>query len=344
MKKYLLPEQGSFYKANLHCHTDLSDGRKTPAEVKEIYKSLGYSVVAYTDHDVMIPHPELCDENFLALNAFEAEINEPKEVSERRSRKTCHICFIALDPDNVTQPCWNRDKYFFGNAKISKELVKFDENEPDYVRVYSSAGISNFMKKVREKGFFVTYNHPSWSIEDYSNYMGYEGMHAFEMFNGSCNVAGFEDYNPRVYDDMLRGGKRIYCIGADDNHNKHPVGSRRCDSGAAFTVIKAKSLAYRDVTDALLAGSFYASEGPEIKELYFEEGKVTIKCSAADRVLLSCGTRANQIAYGEESTPLTEACFTLSPDCMYFRLTVVDEKGRHACTNAYFMDELLNKG
>ena len=33
MKKYLLPKTGNFYKANLHAHTDMSDGRNTPEEV-----------------------------------------------------------------------------------------------------------------------------------------------------------------------------------------------------------------------------------------------------------------------------------------------------------------------
>ena len=41
MKKYLLPESGNFYKANLHCHTTLSDGEMTREEVKEIYKKNG---------------------------------------------------------------------------------------------------------------------------------------------------------------------------------------------------------------------------------------------------------------------------------------------------------------
>ena len=53
MKKYLLPESGNFYKANLHCHTTLSDGRLTPEEIKELYKSQGYSIVAYTDHNIL---------------------------------------------------------------------------------------------------------------------------------------------------------------------------------------------------------------------------------------------------------------------------------------------------
>ena len=37
MKKYLLPENGNFYKANLHCHTNISDGKLTPAERKAVH-------------------------------------------------------------------------------------------------------------------------------------------------------------------------------------------------------------------------------------------------------------------------------------------------------------------
>ena len=33
MKKYLLPENGQFYKANLHCHSTVSDGHLTPEEM-----------------------------------------------------------------------------------------------------------------------------------------------------------------------------------------------------------------------------------------------------------------------------------------------------------------------
>ena len=75
MKHYLIPESGRFYKANLHTHTTCSDGCKTPEEIKEIYKAHGYSVVAYTDHDVMINHSDLNDENFLAITSHEVETN-----------------------------------------------------------------------------------------------------------------------------------------------------------------------------------------------------------------------------------------------------------------------------
>ena len=67
---WLLPEKGKFYKANLHCHTVLSDGHLTPEGIKEAYQKEGYSIVAYTDHRHYGWHPELMDENFIPLAAY----------------------------------------------------------------------------------------------------------------------------------------------------------------------------------------------------------------------------------------------------------------------------------
>ena len=38
------------YKINLHTHTTLSDGHRTPEEVARIYAEQGYDAVAFTDH------------------------------------------------------------------------------------------------------------------------------------------------------------------------------------------------------------------------------------------------------------------------------------------------------
>ena len=340
MKKYLLKENGNFYKANLHCHSTLSDGKLTPEELKELYKSLGYSIIAYTDHDIMIPHDDLNDEGFLALHGFELEVNE-RSGKPWSETKCLHMCCIGIEPDNITQPRWHREAYLFGNAPQHRDKVKFDENEPDYIRTYSSEGGSEMMQIARDKGFFVTYNHPTWSLEAYPDYMGYNGMHAFEMYNGGCIAVGFLDYHPRVYDDMLKGGKRLYCIGADDNHNAAPATSRKYDSGWAWTMIKAESLDYRAITKALVDGQFYASEGPEIYELSFEDGKVYIKCSEADKIICNYGIRHAEMTLNEDGGVVTEARFGMKPEWKYFRITVVGKDGKTACTNAYFADELF---
>ena len=65
MRIYLLPQEGAFYKANMHSHSTLSDGSLTPEEIKAAYQEKGYQIFAFSDHRKLIPHPELKDENFL---------------------------------------------------------------------------------------------------------------------------------------------------------------------------------------------------------------------------------------------------------------------------------------
>lgn len=70
VKKILLDGRLDRYKANLHCHTVLSDGKKTPEQIKKDYLAHGYSIVAFTDHDKYYPHNDLTDDRFIALTAL----------------------------------------------------------------------------------------------------------------------------------------------------------------------------------------------------------------------------------------------------------------------------------
>ena len=76
MKKYLLPKDGRFYKANLHMHTTVSDGKISPEQTKKDYMEQGYSVVAFTDHEVIVAHEDLTDENFVAITSVEFSVGK----------------------------------------------------------------------------------------------------------------------------------------------------------------------------------------------------------------------------------------------------------------------------
>ena len=334
MKKYLISPEGKFYKANLHCHTTISDGRMTPEEVKAYYKERGYSVVAFTDHCIMLPHPELNDDSFIALNGYENEqlINQKEPVVRR---KDCHVCYIALKQDNVTMPYYS-PKSIWGNGKLYKEQVKFNTDETFETWGYNADITNRCMKLAREAGFFVTYNHPGWSAEHYEDYSKYTGMNAMEIFNYGSWEAGYPDYVPHVYDEFLRSGKRIYAIATDDNHSVR-------NSCGGWTMIKAPKFEYEAITDALVRGDFYASFGPEIHELWIEGNEVHVTCSDAKRVICSFPDRRCLMANKEDGQPVTEAVCTVDKADGYFRITVVDENDRCADTNAYFTDEYLTE-
>ena len=66
--KYLISPEKKQYKANLHCHSVLSDGKKTPEELKEMYKARGYSILAITDHERPREHQALSGKDYGSSN------------------------------------------------------------------------------------------------------------------------------------------------------------------------------------------------------------------------------------------------------------------------------------
>ncbi|MBE6688525.1 MAG: PHP domain-containing protein [Ruminococcaceae bacterium] len=338
MKKYLLPQSGRFYKANLHCHSTVSDGRWSPEEIKKRYMEKGYSIVAYTDHDVFILHNELTDKEFLALNGIEYGFNNgvlPKKLS-----KNCDIGMIALKHDTVIQPCWHRKKYMTPGCTLNfKPFVRFDESKPDFERIYTPECINRMIKEGVDSGFFVTYNHPTWSNEEYTDYINYNGMHAMEICNYGCVASGNDEHNTRIYEEMLKSGKRLLCTATDDNHNKYGED----DSFGGFTVIKAEKLEYETITNALLRGEYYSSEGPVIDELWYEDGMVHITFEPAKLVFTNKMTRNISKVSAPDGEFITEATFAVEDDDGYFRITVVGADGKRAYTNAYFLDDILEK-
>ncbi|MBE6602042.1 MAG: PHP domain-containing protein [Ruminococcaceae bacterium] len=334
MKKYLLPENGRFYKANLHGHTTVSDGKQDPAEVKRLYMEKGYSVLAYTDHHVMVPHHDLTDENFVALTGYEFTIHAPDELYKTIG-KVCHFNLIAMDPDH------NKQELYYENAYESKNegKLEYDTSYPPCELIYSPENITKIMQKGRELGYFVIYNHPTWSNEHYPEYTNYHGMHAMEICNYSSLMGGYDENNGHQYDDMLRAGERIFCVAADDSH--HCVGGKKDDAFGAFVMIKADRLEYKTITDALAAGHFYASQGPEIHALWMEDGQVHLCCSDAKKIFMTTARRKARLVMAPDGETVNEAVFDVAPEDIYVRFTVVDCEGLPAQTNAYFTDELF---
>ena len=337
MKKYLIPHEGNFYKANLHTHTTISDGRQTPEEVKAMYKSQGYSVVAFTDHEAFIPHNDLTDEDFLAMNGVEIGIGHINpEAWDWHQNKACDIGLIALDKDIVNHPVWHRTMYRSCVKPEVRAQVRFDESLPDFVREYSTENISEMMRRGKDAGFFVVHNHPTGYMQVYPDYIGYENFHALEMYNhGGFTVDGVFEYNPSRYDEYLRAGKRIYCIYTDDSHQV-------LDACGGWVMIKADRLDYPTIAKALVDGNFYSSRGPVIYDLWYEDKKVHITFPRAARVVLYTDTIRCEQKRAPEGIPTAwnEAVFTIEGYEKCFRITVYDEMGNTADTNAYFLDEL----
>ena len=331
MKKHLFSQEGKFYKANLHCHTTVSDGKCTPDEIKRRYKDKGYSIVAFTDHICMVDHSYLNDDDFLALKGYELHIDNTVDS------RTYHLNLIAKSPEVEAQVCFNpKIARIYSQPYIP--FVKYIGDFYDYE--YSVDCINDIIRQANENGFIVNYNHPLWSLQTYEDYGDLKGLYGVECYNGACVKYSTFDDNSVVYTQMLRRSPELIPIAADDNHNSSPFESPKCDSFRGFNMIKARSLSYEDVMDALLRGDTYASTGPLFYELYTEDGILKAKTSpVSDAALVTHGREGRRIRRDGSET-FTEFEFELNDKNVPFRLEIIDAEGKRAYTRMYTPDEL----
>ena len=314
MERFLFKADKDIYKANLHCHTTVSDGTYTPEQIKELYQAEGYSIVAYTDHMVIKHQGHLTDDNFLALNAFELNVDFFKEAGRYHTARTYHFIIFAPRADNVTTP----------------EIPPLDYHDV--------AGINAYIAYLNREGYLVCYCHPYWSLQTYPDYIGLKGLFATEIYNHGCDREGFNGSYGEVYDDMLRAGTKLFCIATDDNHNlehqKLTPDNLRSDSFGGFTMINSKSLDYVDVIDALRRGDFYASKGPSIYEITLEDNLLKVACSESDAMIVYTDSRTVHSKVGKG---MTQGIFELRGYEKYIRVECRDKEHKSAYSNAYFL-------
>ncbi len=336
MRIALIPEEGQFYKVSMHCHTTISDGKLTPEQVKEAFKSTGYHAVCFTDHEVLIGHKDLCDDEFIALHGYEVAIK--KDIYEKTAlfMPVYHFNFVAESQDNLKMPRFHNNplRSYPGNSKewTEKEGI-YDEEDTVFETVYDKEWISDYLTAVQNSGFLTIYNHPQWSLHTAYDYIGLRGLTGIEVINGGC--IPMNDNTALPFQDMLRAGMDVLPYAGEDNH---AVGAR---GGRTWTMVKAKELTYDALIEALKKGDCYASEGPAIESIVYEDGELIVKTSPAYSVTLFAESRYTP-AKRSDANDVTEARFAYTPENFgrFFRFEVRDARGRKAFSRAFYTADL----
>ena len=333
MQQLLRPVK-QYFKAALHTHSTVSDGRLTPQEVKEAYKARGYHILALTDHNIAADHSHMNEPGFLMLTGL--EINTDQTNANSRS-KTCHLNLIAKRPELVWQPFAPTYLSEEGRTWLPKAEVDSLPND------YSPETINTLIAEASRRGYLVFFNHPEWSLQDYTDYASLKGLWGMELVNYSCQVCGFNDRdNSIVYRDMTNLGNRLVPLGTDDCHS---LG----DLGGGWTMIGAEKLEYASVIEAMERGDVYASTGPEIYSVTLDGDTLQVRCSDARYITVETSNRFAWCARPTHNDGLLrEGTFRISawqktavatPND-WIRIVVHGPYGHFAATRAYFRDEL----
>ena len=338
----LLPNSGNEYKACLHAHTAVSDGEFSPATLKARYQALGYSVVAFTDHELLRRHDELADDSFLPLAGLEVTFWSHAYEQDPRPPiiDHVHMNLIAVKPGLDAQPWLDaiqcaRYANRGGRGPVSPDECTPEEIEaarqekhimehPDKSRYFDAKTVRTLVREAREAGFIAALNHPVWSWLSLADADACEGLWAVEVYNRDSKHER-DDF----YDALLRGGRNpgLCCLATDDAHCGYHI-------GCGWTMIRAPRLDLPSIADALETGQFYASTGPSLRSARLERDIVRAETSpcATVRLIDAKGVAGRQDAAGNERG-IWEFQLDREPQG-YIRFVAEDSKGKKAWTNA----------
>lgn len=287
---------GTFFKGNLHSHSTASDGTLSPAEVCRRYREEGYDFLCLSDHFRAVYGFPITDTRDFRTNRFTTILGAEVHAGANSAGETWHILAVGLPADFAP----TRD----------------DESGPELAA------------RCRAAGAFVAIAHPQWSGLTMADVDALDGAHGIEVYNHSCLLDADRPDGACLMDEAASRGRLLYACATDDSHCKEVE-----DLFGGWVMVKAPDPSPEMLLEALKAGNFYASQGPEIHDVSLGGDAIAITCSPVVRAFVVGSGSTSRRVHGEGMTEVSVPIDGLrSP---WLRVAVVDAHGRHAWTHPF---------
>jgi hypothetical protein len=291
---------GRFFRGNLHTHSTLSDAIRSPEDVCALYRDGGYDFISLTDHFLPKYGFPIADTRDFRTNRFTTILGAEVHAPSTELGEMWHILSVGLPLDF--------------------EPTTAAETGPELAARCVAAGA------------FVALPHPAWNGMTVGDADAIPCAHAVELYNHTSHVEEDRGDGTVMLDSLLSKGRRIWGCATDDAHFK------RNDWFGGWVMVKSETLEPEALVDALKAGRFYSSQGPEIHALQVSSTEVIVECSPASSIIaLGRGSAgAFSTAPGQRSARLPLDKFRKGG---WLRVVVVDEAGRRAWSNPVWLDD-----
>jgi hypothetical protein len=295
--------EGRFWRGNLHCHSDRSDGLRGPQEVAAAYREAGYDFIALSDH-------------------FEEGYGW--RVTDTRDLRTSDFTTI-LAAELSSGPWTERMVYWVSAVGLPLDLDPPPAGDPAEV-----------IRRVRTAGAFLVLLHPGLNnlpLDAVDRLPAFDAIDAVEIYNHNT-FGSSPDRADGAYmvDGLLERGHRILINAGDDAHFAFPR-----DRFGGWVEVWAETLDPSTLLAGLRVGSYYSTQGPRIERLELDGESLQVSTSPAQAIAL--GGAGGRWLHGrsvidEKGGLVSEGTFDLSPfGRSYCRITVIDTHGRRAWSN-----------
>ncbi|HEU0223254.1 MAG TPA: CehA/McbA family metallohydrolase [Paracoccaceae bacterium] len=293
---------GRIWRGNLHTHSSRSDGLLTPEEVCARYRAEGYDFLCLSDHFVGLYGYPVTDTRPFRDDRFTTLLGAELHSGAMANGELWHLLAVGL-PQDFEPP-----------------------HAPDFVPVEGRESAGALACRARQSGAFVAIVHPQWSGLTMEDARTIEAAHAVEIYNHGCAVDCDRPDGFHILDLLLSEGRRLDLIATDDAHFSTP------DHFGGWVMVKAEENLPENLLEALKAGRFYSSQGPQLRGIEIDGRAIEVACSPSRTVIVQGRGSAAVAQHGHSMTRarLSLDRLAASPWC---RVTIVDAAGRRAWSN-----------
>ena len=302
---------GRFWRGNLHTHSNRSDGVLDPEEVCRRYQAEGYDFIALTDHFLGRYGYPIVDTTPYREGGFTTILGAELHSGPMQNGDQWHILAVGLPADFAP-----------GNADGVTPL-EAQETGPQIAA------------RARAAGAFVAIAHPQWSGLTLDDARSIDSAHAVEVYNHNCAVGSDRADGFGIADLLLSEGRRLTLCATDDAHFAEP------DHFGGWVMVRATENTPELLIEALKVGDYYASMGPELRNIRITDEAIEVECSAVVTVIVQGHATASKGVHGASMTraSVPRARFAGSP---WLRVTIVDAAGRRAWSNPIWVRDLAH--
>lgn len=297
---------GRFFRGNLHTHSNLSDGALAPEEVCRRYRDEGYDFISLTDHLIGRFDYPIADTRSCRSPDFTTIIGAEIHAGRQENGELWHMLANGLpfDFEPPETPTFRADE--------SKETMQ------------------SLAQRAVDAGAFVSIAHPQWSGLTQDDARSMEMAHAVEAYNHGCATGADRPDGLHTLEQLLEEGRRLDLIATDDAHFTEP------DHFGGWVMVKARENDPDALLESLKSGSFYSSQGPEIKNIVITETEVVVECSAVVSIFVMAQGNVAKAIHGLSMTRGVMP-FERLRNPKYIRIALLDAAGRRAWSNPIWL-------
>ncbi len=223
----------TWYRGNTHAHTKIcGHADSSPETVVQWYHDRGYNFLILSEH-----------------NHF-------------------------IDPDSVMMPANQRDDFILipgeeisGPGAVHTTAMNIRHLVPwDFRHEHKSEIIQNHVHGTVAAGGQAIINHPNYLYAiSAADILPVKQLYMMELYNGHplVNLYGDAEHPPveEMWDTLLTRGMTIYGVSSDDAHHFAKSDTMSSNPGRGWVMVRARELKEDAITDAMVRGDFFASNG-----------------------------------------------------------------------------------